>query len=250
MEQNFDSPAPIVAEEKKTCSCEGGCKCKKGKKGLIVTTVIMAILAVAGCGFGVYGMIKANEKSEDDNSKASSTENNGSGITKKNPIITAGLDSDSMFTITDSFVLLTDDGERVNLELSVSDGEIIGCELSEEDSNDSRACKITGLTGKISKVERTAHGHDAGGDIIAFVLEDGTVDFFPTDIEKLENQIKITGKLNIDGFVTDIVKIGVGCNTKKKDPCGGYADTLFVLDDGSFVHYGKDILPEELKNYL
>ncbi len=62
MEQNFDSPAPIVAEEKKTCSCEGGCKCKKGKKGLIITTVIMAILAVAGCGFGVYGMINSSNK--------------------------------------------------------------------------------------------------------------------------------------------------------------------------------------------
>ncbi len=49
------NPVPIVAEEKPVAT-------KKGGKGLLITTIVCAVLAVAGVGFGVYGMVKANEK--------------------------------------------------------------------------------------------------------------------------------------------------------------------------------------------
>lgn len=49
------NPVPIVTESNPTVT-------KKGGKGLLITTIACAVLAVAGVGFGVYGMIKANEK--------------------------------------------------------------------------------------------------------------------------------------------------------------------------------------------
>ena len=227
----METPSVPTTEEKTCCGCKDGCKCKKGK-GLIITTIIMTVLAVAGVGFGVYGMIKANEKPE--TPKTSTNEASGeTSETKKNPIISP-TDKEEAFTVTETFGIFSN-SESARVEVRIEDGEIEHCGLYKEGSDTEQECKITGLTGKVYKMMQTAHGHDANGEVFAFILEDGTVEYFPTDVDTIGTQFKIAGKLNIDGFVTDMVRIGQGCNTKVVASCGGGAETLFILDDGSFV---------------
>ena len=64
-------------------------------------------------------------------------------------------------------------------------------------------------------------------------MEDGTVQYVTTT-ELIDSEEVTVKKLDIDGFVVDIVY----ANVMEKDAVvGGYGTTLFVLSNGSTINF-------------
>lgn len=241
----------------------------KKNTGLIVGMVLCALLGVGGLSFGIFGLINAQQKTPEiadldikyttkegesvtiDTDKIEISEDkktitiDESTIKKTNPIL-----SNDSYSIGFTERYYTSDGQTNQLGVSVNNGTISSCTVStvtptyvESISTNAftvkylKDCTINGISGKISKVARIGEGQDGSGDSIAFVLEDGTVDYLPMDgsfESSAEETIK--GKIKIDGFVTDIMTINV------KQEMGGYVSTVFVLSDGTIVKYNKDTM--------
>ena len=225
MESNTNT-TPVA--EAKACSSKE-CKCK-GKKGLIAATILTTVLAIGGVGFGVYGMMKANSKpAEKKNSNPISTwnEDGGNYISYKSGLF--------------------------NVEIGLKEGKVDSCSIIKND--DYIDCKIEGLTGKVYKIEEIGLGHVFDeDDALAFLLEDGTIDYAaPSNLSSTNNIIKIQGKVKIDGFVTDIIPSTVVSYIKdnagniEKDDDGKDITTaghgvLFRLSDNTYVNYKEDML--------
>jgi len=230
---------------------------KQKNMGLIAGMVISILLGIGGISFGVYGMINASNKTTDisdlniqyttkggesvkiDTDKIEVLEDkktikiDESTIKKTNPIITT-----SNYSIGFSTDFYDSKPWLHKLNLSINNGAISSCSVYSENVIALEDCKINGITGRIYKVARIGEGQDGIDDSLAFILEDGTVDYMPVnEIFATSSEETIKGKIKIDGFVTDIMTINV------VDENGyGYGSTVFVLSDGSIVKYNKDTM--------
>lgn len=265
MEQNATAAMPVMDSGN-----------QKSGNGLKIATVIASIVAVCGIGFGVYGMIQSSQKDsqisdlkvqvEDSNGKITTLETDeikvsddsqtitisDSTVKKQNPIISATAPMIYSINFTSGAIGYGENGE-FSLSLNVRNGEVSGCSVNSIDSkwvggNDGgivrntrflKDCSISGITGKIYKVVEIGEGHDALYDSVAFIMEDGSVEYLSLNDALEKSDFNINGKLKIDGFVVDAFTIGVG---QEGASAGGYGSTIFVLADGSYVKYDTSML--------
>lgn len=258
-----------------TSMMTGGAE-KKGK-GLVAGMVACAILAVGGIAFGAYGMIQNSQKDnqisdlkvqiEDSNGKITALEtdeikvsNDSQTITisdsvtkKQNPIISAT--APKYYSLGISSPRYTVNGAEYYATLNIKDGDVVDCALYThttkfvgydmvETNRFDRDCNgINGISGKIYKAVTIGEGQDASKNSVAFIMEDGTVEYVSGEnmvTEIVNNGIaNIKGTLSIDGFVIDAFTVDVGEDGAK---AGGYATTIFVLSDGSYIKYDTSML--------
>lgn len=257
MEQNVDASAPMAPATESSK--------QKGGNGLKIAVTIACIAAICGIGFGAYGMVRSFQKDnqisdlkaqiEDsdgkvvafevdenkvsDDSQTVTTDN--SATKKKNPVISAtapkhystGLDSPK-FSI---------DNKDYYVKLIIEDGDISSCDLYLDAVEWVKACSgIDGISGKIYKTVIAGEGQDASTSNVAFIMEDGTVSYLPTEnlVKEIKNDgaASIKGTLKIDGFVVDAFTVGV----REDGIVGGYVTTIFVLSDGTYVKYNTSML--------
>ncbi len=249
---------------------------KKGK-GLIAGMVACAILAVGGVAFGVYGMMQSSQKDnqisdlkvqiEDSNGKITALETDeikvsddsqtitiSDSITKKqNPIISAT--APKYYNLGISSPRYTVNGTEYYATLNIKDGDVSSCALYThttkfvdydmvETNRFDRDCSgVNGISGKIYKAVTIGEGQDASMNSVAFIMEDGTVEYVSGEsmvTEIVDNGVaNIKGTLSIDGFVIDAFTVGVGEDGAK---AGGYATTIFVLSDGNYIKYDASML--------
>lgn len=225
-------------------------------KGLIAGMVVCAILAVAGIGFGVYGMLQTNSKSSeiaelklkisDQNQKlntidssavstsGSDTEISDSANAYLNPVIkspgekTYSIGYESPKQYTDGY---TPDYATI----SVMNGEVSGCAIYHENMMVNKDCSISGFSGPIYKIASAGEGQNYFGEV-AFLMADGTVQYIALSDLIDDGHATIQGAYNIDGNVVDILD-NIGAHIGDS-PTGVYGTTLFVLSNGSVVDYG------------
>lgn len=229
----------------------------KNKTGMIIGMVACIVLAIGGVGFGVYGMMQKSNHTSDmkveiknadgqitalETDKISISDDKktitiaDTNVETKNPIISAK--SPLIYQLSFTSGVFSTGTTSTSVDISVRDGEIIYCQLysgSYDNRRASKECAVNGLSGKIYKVLEAGEGHDPYDDKIIFILEDGSVDFFPlSDIANSSN-LKIKGKAKINGFVTDAIRISVA----EKGYAGGGSSTVFILSDGSIARYDE-----------
>ena len=72
-------------------------------------------------------------------------------------------------------------GQDIVLDINVSNGKISACRIHgnrEDGQYSSIDCTISGLSGNIYKIVEVGAGHDNTDDQVAFIMEDGTVEYF------------------------------------------------------------------------
>ncbi len=265
MEQNTTATMPVMDSGKQNSG-----------KGLKIATAIASVVAVCGIGFGVYGMVQSSQKDnqisdlkvqiEDSNGKITTLETDeikvsddsqtitiSDSVTKKqNPVISAtapkryNLSFDSpRFPIgsNDYYVKLgIVDGSISSCGLYVHTIDWVGYDAIEKNKFEKDCDGINGISGKIYKAAIAGEGQDSSLSNVAFIMENGTVSYIPTEElvrGVVDNGVAtIKGTLGIDGFVVDAFTVGVG----EEGAGGGYATTIFVLSDGTYIKYDDSML--------
>ncbi|MBR2709553.1 hypothetical protein IKE72_00535 [Candidatus Saccharibacteria bacterium] len=248
----------------------------KKNKGLVAGLVVCILLALGGIAFGVYGIMQSSQKDnqisdlkvqiEDKDgtiktleaekieaiNESQTVEIIDSTAEKKNPIISATPPKHYSFSF-DSPVYSHGEKGMHYLRLSVSDGAIDSCAIYTQTKqwveNDTakgfiennklyRECSgVNGLSGKVYKIVLASAGQDASMGNIAFIMEDGTVQYVPIKEAVESDTPTIKGKIAIDGFVTDAFTVNIN-----EGGTGGYAATIFILSDGSYIQYSDSML--------
>lgn len=265
MEQNATATMPVMDSGK-----------QDNGKGWKIAMAIASVVAICGIGFGVYGMLQSSQKDnqisdlkvqvEDSNGKITTLEtdeikvsNDSQTITisdsivkKQNPVISAtapkhyGIGFDSP-----RFPIGSDD---YYVKLGIENGDISSCGLylhtikwvnydAVENNRFDRDCNgVNGISGKIYKAVVAGEGQDSSMSNAAFIMEDGTVSYLPVEdlVKGVVNDgvATIKGTLKIDGFVVDAFTV----NVSEDGATGGYATTIFVLSDGTYVKYDASML--------
>ena len=262
MEQNVDAGAPVtpvapVVENK-----------QKGGNGLKITTAIACIMAICGIGFGVYGIMQSTQKdSQISDLKVQIKEDDGTITTIETPEIETTTNNGTTITINDSLVgyqnqiLASQDPNRVYttyfdsstylptnsvLSIAIVDGDITDCRVGIKtdtgiaygEAVGGRKCEITGIDKKIYKIVEFGKGQDYSFFNVGFIMEDGTVKYFSLEDALGNNDFNIRKILNIDEYVVDTVD----ANVTVLPQGGGYRQTMFVLNDGSFVGFDESML--------
>ena len=250
---------------------------KKEGKGIKIALIICIIFALAGIGFGVYGMTKKPTEKPADNtanteleteltdikSKYSVLQNyvkeleaSGTEVSKevkdatiatstaalKNPILTAG-DGDTLYKLyfkSSNYFGTTYDNKEAQIHIAYVDGEIKSCQIYVE-NRAAADCSIGSLGGKVYKIAEAGEGQANQGNIISFIMEDGSVEYFPLYEAFDTGNFNSRGKLKINGMVTDIIE-NVGVGSKNPEAVGGYGTTLFVKKDGTFEKFSSSML--------
>lgn len=237
----------------------------KKNKGMIIGMIILAFLAAGGIGFGVWAYLSGNQKISDLNNQISDLQNQLADNETvnidetdieignyKNPIITAESPKYYNINFTSPRLAYGDKGQ-FSLSLTVRDGAVSYCEINSIESKwiddygggtldkttKLKDCNITGINGKIFKVVEVGEGQDALYDSVAFIMENGEVQYLSLNDALEKGDFAIRGKMDIDGYVTDAFAIGVG---EDGASAGGYGSTVFILNDGSFVKYDESML--------
>lgn len=215
---------------------------------LTLTTLLFAGLAVL---FGVQYFMNEGHDSQSfpDSSQVSDAPH--SDENRSNPVISATPPMEYNMVFTSGSIGYGDKGE-FSLTLRMKNGQIWDCEINSIESkwvgdidggvvkNTSvlNSCSINGITGKIYKIVEIGEGHDALYDSVAFIMEDGSVEYLVLNDALERSDFNIKGKLDIDGFVIDAFTVGVG----EEGAVGGYASTIFILSDGTYLKYDESML--------
>ena len=256
MEANQVDGMPTVAPEIATGK-------SKMSKGQIIGMVILAVVALAGVAFGVWGIVGKNEAEKEKDlaikitetsgkvtdiitDKITSVDENGTvteitdvNSTYKNPIIQSK-NSEKVYYVDfeSSYIFGTSGTKRI--EISLEDGKVSGCAIFEQQGDGGwknvGLCNINGLEGNIYKVVEFGAGHSNEGSMIGFIMEDGRVAYFRLYDFDASSSVDATRYLKIDKIVTDALRVNVSENV------GGYGSTIFVMSDGSFVEYNESML--------
>lgn len=243
----------------------------KMSKKQIIGLVILSLIAIGGVLFGVYGMNSQNDqiaqlttRAEDAEEKVEALEANkvtivdpdentveisDSTLNYQNPVIKS-IDPEEQYQISfKSSRYSTGVGEFETLHVGIMDGEIESCDIFSGStdvettyvSNErfDSSCEITGVDGKIFNVIEFGEGQSNNESNIGFIMTDGTVQYFPFFKAMESKTFAAQGKLRIDGFVTNAIKVGAH---PVNSPVGGYGSTVFLLRDGSYVKYDETML--------
>ena len=227
----------------------------KKSHGMVIGMVLLALLAAGGIGFGVWAMMDGNQQKDALNSQISSLKkqindlqdkindggDGGSGEISgndnyKNAVLKPSASGQSYAINLMTYKMA--DGRQ--LSITVKDGKIDRCYVY-KDGNYLEECSIDGVVGEIASVIKfQSPGQDVMNPGVGFIMEDGTVSYFLL-ADALENyNISIKGKIKIDGFVINAIDV----NNIPTDPnvTGGFAETVFILNDGTFVSYDDSML--------
>ncbi len=240
------SSAPVASEN---IMAQGVSEKKKGGKGMLYGMILLAVLAIGGIGFGVWAYMDGDTQKNSLNEQIASLKKQNNdlmdqisddveiGIDEyRNPIISA--DSPAIYRVFYSLPVYDNHtNNNKNMIITISNGEYSSCAITGEDGD----CSITGLPTGIYKAALIYEGNGTGDEKIGFLMEDGSVWY----VEVYDNDFNINKnmeakKLNIDGFVKDIVSVTYTENADA--PAGGYGSTVFVMGDGSFVKYEESML--------
>lgn len=110
---------------------------RKPKNKISAANIIFAALAIAGIGFGVYGMLGANKPAQTENFKVQIVNNDGV-VTQIETDKIEQKDNDKTITITDSAVIVDQTTlllNQLNEELAQKDSEVISYKLESHRSN-------------------------------------------------------------------------------------------------------------------
>ena len=245
-------------------------------RGLKIATIVACVVAVLGIGFGMYGMIQSSQKEsqisdlkvqiegphgevttlETDEIKVSDDSQiitiSDSATKRQNPVISAtaprryslGFDSPRFFIGSNNYYVRLGivDGSINSCGLYTHTVDWVGYDAIEKDKFEKDCDGISGISGKIYKAIDAGEGQDASSSNVAFIMEDGTVSYIPAEelVQEVVNNgsATIKGILNIDGFVVDAFTVGVS----EEGSIGGYATTIFVLSDGTYIKYDNSML--------
>lgn len=282
MEQKHEDK-PVTPAEKEN----------KNNNGLKIACAVLAVATVCGIGFGIFGMIQSSNQSKEISDLKSQIQNDKTTLSsqgtttesievieqttpaeppaethaeapanpapanpsesspKQNPVISAA--SPKSYRITFDSPTFSVNGTNYYVQLAVTDGNIVGCDLFThtiaQSGNDAietnkfeKNCSgINGLSGKIYKIVLAGEGQDSSRSNVGFIMENGTVNYIPTEdlIKELVNNgtATIKGTLKIDGFVTDAFTVNAS-----DDGVTSYATTIFVLSNGTYVNYSNNML--------
>lgn len=212
----------------------------KRNTAMILGMVLLAILAIGGIGFGVWEMMDANSQKEQLNSQINDLKQQISELQEttntdfmpdsieENPIITAEDPESYTLRFNQS---IDNDGY---LSIFVKDGAFQQCMLSIGGD-----CDIRGLPNNIFKMATIGWGNGSGNEKVGFITKDGEVWYIPVyknnSVSEGINDNFVAQKVDIDGFVKDIVQVNYSADTS--DPVSTHRSTVFILDDGSIVNY-------------
>ena len=215
---------------------------------LTLTTLLFAGLAVF---FGVqyFTNERRDSQSVSDSSQVSNAPH--SDENRSNPVISATPPKEYNMVFTSGTIGYGDKGE-LSLTLRMKNGQIWDCEINSikskwvgdvdggivKNTSVLNNCSINGITGRIYKIVEIGEGHDALYDSVAFIMEDGSVEYFVLNDALERSDFTIKGKLAIDGFVIDTFAVGVG----EEGSIRGYASTIFILSDGTYLKYDESML--------
>lgn len=216
---------------------------------LACTTVIFAGLATF---FGYQYLTSGQSNSSQSNNTNETAQSISSpespeteDIAYKNPVIKAS-NPNEHYSVSFTSAIFSSNGKEYTLDIGVENGEITTCTISTDIQNigdhgtskrQDRDCQIGGLSGKIYKIVEVGEGHEASGDIAVFIMEDGTAQYLKLQ-EAFDNMdFNIKGKINTDGFITDIFHIGVGSYDDNGEFLGAGGSTVFVFRDGTYLKY-------------
>ena len=146
---------------------------KKSGKGMVYGMIFLAILAIAGIGFGVWTMLDSNTQKEQLNSQittlkaqnnelldkiSDSTEDETVEIetedNRANPVLVSK-NSEEEFTIRFQSSTFAETAGSNVIDIAVKNGEITECQLGKKNSDGVvkvKDCSITGISGKIFEV--------------------------------------------------------------------------------------------------
>ncbi len=165
-----------------------------------------------------------------------------SGVRSKNPILSASYPE--IYNIEyNSINYELDDSAVYNFSFAIRDGKVITCNAkkiyaSGSYSEENKECAVNNISGNIYKVIDILDQNDPQNDLLAFVLEDGTVDFVKIYTGLKNMQFNALGKIDAGGFVTDAMTV----KAFKQDSLRGTDAVTFTLSDGKYVQYKKSML--------
>ncbi|MBR3368507.1 hypothetical protein IKG45_01805 [Candidatus Saccharibacteria bacterium] len=231
---------------------------KGTKKTYKILIPVLIIVALAGVGFGIYGMFfkpdptvstcptcvaenteKSEEQTTQESSNPTETTNTNSPQSEHKEIprriFTVSNASGAQFSgYIDTKIWYYDGSNK--------DGNYyIYCEISSctiVDENGEKYATIDNFSGKVISPFFAVFGQAAGSEVILFLMEDGTVEYMPMTAFK-DNLIKSYGKVdglsNIIGFHQASLSPYVG-DDENGNPiyAGGGAETLAEDINGNF----------------
>ena len=161
----------------------------------------------------------------------------------KNPVLTATYPQ--IYNLDyDSKTYEMDGGALYNFTFTIRDGKVITCSAKKilsgtsGYSEDNKQCAVNGVSGNIYKVVDITDPDNPEGDLLAFLLEDGTIDFVKIYLGLKNMQFNVAGKINPGGFATDVMNVRL----YEQESLSGKEVMLMTLADGSFVEYKKSML--------
>ena len=257
MEQDTTTAMPVM----------DGSKQNDGK-GWKIVTVIASVVAVCGIGFGVYGMIQSSQKDNQiSDLRVQVEDSDGKITTLETEKIETTTNDETVVTISDSImgyrnrILVSSDSSMVYttnfdsstylpnnsvLSIALADGVITDCligiktdtGIAYRDPEGEGKCTINGIDKKIYKVVEFGRGQDYSYFNVGFIMEDGTVQYFSLEDALGGSNFSAEKVLKIDGYVINTVDV----NATSRVSGHGYRQTVFVLNDGSFVDFDESML--------
>ncbi len=239
-ETPVDTAEPVFHDDNK----------KSSPTGLIIGLVLLALIAAGGIGFGVWQMMQGSSKDKQiadlktQVANCATTNGGDEALEFENPVI----ESTESEGYNISFQSGPVQGTSVDaVNIIIKDGSLAGCTLMDKEYLENGGyrginigeCNITGLTGKVYKVVEFGAGQVNSDDSIGFIMTDGTVQYFPLYDAVNNSDFSIKGSLDIDGYVVDVVNVGV---SDLERGYGGYQSSFFVLSDGSYKKYDASML--------
>lgn len=231
---------------------------KSSGLGWKIATAAASVVAICGIGFGIYGMLQSSHKDnqisdlkvqiEGSNGESTASETDKIEISKDsnaaaisdsiakmhNPVISAT--APIQYNVDFTTPVLNVNNSDYRADISIVNGEIGECHLYSVEQGDSTYLKnfsIDALSGKVYKAFLANKGHDATDSKIAFILEDGTVDYVSSETlltAALSSGVAtIEGKLPVGGFVVDALTVSM------IEGISSAMTTIIVFADGTYA---------------
>ena len=252
IEQNLTSPTPITNANN-----------QKSDKGLKIVVAIACVLAVCGVAFGIFELLQNSKKDSQISDLKAKVENiqtpaqeipgtnlepisgePASNLSFKNSIILS--EGANVFSV--QFVSDNHYTNRRSIRISISDGAISSCTVVEPSASGSGTvsagdCQVSGLSGKISMVSKMG-STQMTWPYIAFLLEDGSVEYISATDLTDNFSATVKGKLNFGEKSPVINIIDSVAATRTDQEAGGYQTTVFCHFDGSYTFFDDSLLAE------
>ena len=234
-----------------------------------LATIICAVLALAGIGFGIYEYLQNGDKAvkiselsakldlikTETNTELVDKEEDGTTRTYVEPATEAPASSNSSFRnaiisnnrLTMIFESDDDYTEQRSVHIYTSNGEISACNIlkARDDGYGKQNvgdCQITGISGKISAISQIGNTQ-MSWPYLGFLLEDGSVEYISA-FELTENfSTSVKGKLKFE-FKKPVTNIVNNIVVSDSEGVGGYRTTAFYHDDGSISIFSDSLLTE------